>query len=157
MTNKFLLLGTFLFGLISSLLLNSAFLQDSKQIIITPRCFVDAVSGATRDDTGFSADKSLSPIRIQGWFANTAASLSSSNVVINVVDSQNSIFDSLRGDRVIRDDVASVLNDPLLRESGFDVEGTRPLQPGTYTLHITGDFGDHLEICRDTIQLSVRE
>ena len=155
--NKTLVVGTFIAGLLSSFLVSSLFLPDSKNVIITPRCFVDGVSGATRDDIGFSADKSLSPISIQGWFANTGTSLSSKNVVINVVDSQSLIVDTLKGNQVIRDDVATVLNDPQLSNSGFDVEGTKSLQPGTYSLHITGQFGDHLEICRDTLQLTIKE
>ena len=152
-----MVIAAFVAGLVSSLVFTNVFLHSSKQIIITPRCFIDAVSGATRDDTGFSARKSLSPITVQGWFANTGASISSDNVVVNLVDSDSKIIDSLTGIRVIRDDVAQVLNDPLLSKSGFNVEGSNPLKPGIYSIHITGEFGDHLEICRDTPQLIINE
>ena len=147
--------GLFL-GACLSFLFNIAFPADAKPLIITQRCFFDDVKGMTRDDSGFSGQSTNSGLRIQGWFADPVASLSAKNVKISIVDSKNQIVDHLTGISIARPDVASVLGNNALVLSGFDVMGRKVIQPGTYSIHLSGEFGSNLEVCRETPQLLIK-
>jgi len=155
--NKVILLAVgSLLGASLTLLFNVVLPDDSKPIILSQRCFFDDVQGMVRDDLGFSGESTNSGLRVQGWFVDSAASLPARNVKISIVDSKNQVVDNLSGISISRKDVADVLGDSALELSGFDVIGRKAITPGTYTIHLSGEFGSILEICRVTPQLLIK-
>jgi hypothetical protein len=133
--------------LISALIFVKPFEKSFPSVSLFGSCSADNIAGAVKVESKWITQTGTDLI-VQGWAADAEKKTAASEVVVQLVDSQNvvigtwaSIYDT------DRPDVAGVFSNPALARSGMNINIGPIAQPGEYKIQLGSVNEGHYQIC----------
>lgn len=130
---------------------------DSRKVVISDTCSLDAITGTSGSPPFFKAVAN-SDIEFQGWIADTAIGVFPKQISVELLNSKNQVQYIVDGSAGIkRIDVATAFKLPAIENSGFSIKTKLTnIKPGEYDVLLGATYDAQMAVCRSNKKIIIQ-